>query len=50
MTVVNVTGGVLGGCCQVSNTKQLIESTFSTWKPMGQVGIPILCIYEDKNT
>ena len=39
MTVVNVTGGVLGGCCQVSNTRQLIESTFSTCIPVGQDGI-----------
>ena len=42
MTVVDVTGGVFGGCCQLSNTKQLIESTFSTFKPVGQDGISIL--------
>ena len=42
MTVVDVTGGVFGGCCQVSNIKQLIESTFSTLKPLGQDGTSIL--------
>ena len=42
MTVVDVTGGVLGGCSQVRNTKQLIESTFSAFKPLGQDGTSIL--------
>ena len=50
MTVVDVTGGVIGGCCQVSNTKQLIESTFSTWTSVGQDGISILCTDEVRNT
>ena len=49
MTVVDATGGVLGGCCQVSKTKQLIESTFSTFKPLGQDGTSTYIVDEDRN-
>ena len=42
MTVVDVTGGGLGGCFQVSKAKQLIKSTFSTFKPLGHDGTFIL--------
>ena len=48
MTVVDVTGGVSGSCCQVSDTRQSIESTFSTRTSVGQDGISTGAKYRDR--
>ena len=42
MTVVDVTGGVLGGCCQVIDTLQLFESPLLVaWTSIAHDGISI---------
>ena len=48
MTVVDVTGAVLGGRYQLSDTRQLIESTFSTCTSVGQDGISTGAKYRDR--
>ena len=44
MTVVDVIGGVLGGCCQVTVTVALSEPLHALVALTGQDGTPIIII------